>query len=142
MTRTELVGRDRELAALTEWLTAAFDGDPRLVLCAGEPGVGKTRLAEELAGLTRERGVPVVWGRIAEADGATAVLAVAPDPPGHRRGYRCRAGCRPARRGSKPLGNRPRGLSRRRAVLGTPQWGPRRRGNHHWAMCSRHFCTS
>lgn len=46
--RTELVGRDREMAALRDSLEDALRGHPRLVLCRGEPGIGKTRLAEEL----------------------------------------------------------------------------------------------
>ncbi|MGI8808827.1 MAG: ATP-binding protein [Acidimicrobiales bacterium] len=45
-------------------------GSGRLVLCAGEPGIGKTRLVEELAGLALARGAAVVWGRCVEADGA------------------------------------------------------------------------
>ena len=48
---TELVGRERELAALTECLAAALDGRPQLVLFQGEPGIGKTRLAQEVVAL-------------------------------------------------------------------------------------------
>ena len=70
MPRTALVGRDGELATLASWLDSAGAGEPRLVLCGGEPGVGKTRLAEELTRVARDRGVPVLWGRAAEADGA------------------------------------------------------------------------
>ncbi|MFJ6213123.1 AAA family ATPase [Streptomyces sp. NPDC092296] len=41
------VGRDRELAALTEALGRADDGEPQALLIGGEAGVGKTRLLEE-----------------------------------------------------------------------------------------------
>lgn len=64
--RSGLVGRDRELAALAGLLAAALAGDARLVLCGGEPGIGRTRLAEELARRAAARGVPVVWGRAGE----------------------------------------------------------------------------
>lgn len=57
----ELVGRDRELAALGEHLTAAVRGDARLVLCGGEPGIGRTRLAEEFAARATARGVLLAW---------------------------------------------------------------------------------
>ncbi|MGH3716429.1 MAG: AAA family ATPase [Micromonosporaceae bacterium] len=38
-----LVGRESELRTLTGWLAEALHGDSRVVLCGGEPGVGKTR---------------------------------------------------------------------------------------------------
>ena len=44
-----LVGRVAELAQLTEAWSAASAGDPSLLLVTGEGGIGKTRLAEELA---------------------------------------------------------------------------------------------
>jgi len=66
MEHGELIGRQRELAALCEWLDAALERRPRLVLCGGEPGIGKTRLASELAELARHRGVPTVWGSAPE----------------------------------------------------------------------------
>ena len=46
--RFPLVGRDPELAALGDALADARAGAGRLVEIAGEPGIGKTRLAEEL----------------------------------------------------------------------------------------------
>jgi hypothetical protein len=44
-------------------LTAVLEGSGRLLLCSGEPGIGKTRLAQELVSLAGRRGVPAVWGR-------------------------------------------------------------------------------
>lgn len=62
----ELIGRQREVAALSEWLEAALHGRPRVVLCGGEPGIGKTRLASELVELAARRGVPTAWGSAPE----------------------------------------------------------------------------
>jgi DNA-binding CsgD family transcriptional regulator len=67
-----MVGRQRELDALRAWVGAARDGVGRLVLCAGEPGIGKTRLAQELAGVALAGGTAVAWGRCVEAEGAPA----------------------------------------------------------------------
>lgn len=68
--RAAFVGRDSELSSLAEYLEAALDGHPSVVLCRGEPGIGKTRLAQELAALAAERGVPTSWGVGVEGDGA------------------------------------------------------------------------
>jgi DNA-binding CsgD family transcriptional regulator len=68
--RTGLVGRELELAILDECLSDALAGEPRLVVCRGEPGIGKTRLAEELTGRAVARGLPAAWGRGADHDGA------------------------------------------------------------------------
>ena len=61
-----MVGRDRELARVTLLLDDALGGDGRLVLCTGEAGIGKTRLAEEAATWAASRGVPVAWARAAD----------------------------------------------------------------------------
>ena len=63
-----MVGRDRELARVTDLLDDALAGRERLVLCTGEAGIGKTRLAEELATAAGARGVPVAWARAADPD--------------------------------------------------------------------------
>lgn len=68
-----LVGRGRELARLGSWLEQARGGAGRLVLCAGEPGIGKTRLAQALAERARADGVPVAWGACTEAEDAPAL---------------------------------------------------------------------
>ena len=63
-----MVGRSRELARVTGLLNDALAGRGRLVLCTGEAGIGKTRLAEELAAAAGARGVPVAWARAADRD--------------------------------------------------------------------------
>ena len=63
-----MVGRDRELARVTLLLDDALAGGGRLVLCTGEAGIGKTRLAEEAAASAGAKGVPVAWARAADRD--------------------------------------------------------------------------
>jgi hypothetical protein len=64
------VGRSTEV----EHLRAAFEdtlaGRFRLYLLSGEPGIGKTRTAEELTTYARMRGAEVLWGRAHEGAGA------------------------------------------------------------------------
>ena len=67
-----LLGRTRELGILVEALESALSGDGRLVLVSGEAGIGKTRLADTLAGEARQRSAQVLWGRCWEAGGAPA----------------------------------------------------------------------
>jgi predicted ATPase len=66
------VGRERELAELAAGLDDAVAGRGRVFLLVGEPGIGKSRLAEELAGRARARGALVLVGRCWEAGGAPA----------------------------------------------------------------------
>ncbi len=68
--RTELVGRELELATLTDCLTAAVAGRPQLVWCQGEAGIGKTRLADELVALAAAKGALGVWGLAADSSSA------------------------------------------------------------------------
>ncbi|MEJ2736325.1 MAG: AAA family ATPase [Anaerolineae bacterium] len=62
------VGRDREWALLADLLRRAMDGQGRIVLVSGEPGIGKTRLLEELAGLATARGAHVLVGQCYELE--------------------------------------------------------------------------
>jgi tetratricopeptide (TPR) repeat protein len=64
------VGRERELADLLAGLDDARDGQGNLFLVAGEAGIGKSRLTDELAERARERAVRVLYGRCWEAGGA------------------------------------------------------------------------
>jgi DNA-binding SARP family transcriptional activator/tetratricopeptide (TPR) repeat protein len=70
--RAGLIGRDPQLTELLDDLSAALNGDGRLALVAGEPGIGKTRLAEEIARIGAERGATVAWGRCYDGVGAPA----------------------------------------------------------------------
>jgi tetratricopeptide (TPR) repeat protein len=66
------VGRERELEALRTAVNEAFSGHGQIVLLAGEPGIGKTRLAEELATYAGMRGARVLRGRSDDWEGAPA----------------------------------------------------------------------
>jgi DNA-binding SARP family transcriptional activator len=70
--RSAFVGRERELAELVAGLDDVFAGRGRVFLLGGEPGIGKSRLAEELIGQARARGARVLVGRCWEAGGAPA----------------------------------------------------------------------
>ncbi|WP_394846131.1 AAA family ATPase [Pendulispora brunnea] len=67
-----LLGRARELAELEAALDRAIAGRGSVFLLSGEPGIGKTRLAEELAAIAEARGASAYWGRAWEASGAPA----------------------------------------------------------------------
>ena len=60
------VGRDGELERLQQLWKEAAAGERRVALLAGEPGVGKTRLAAELAVAVHEDGAIVLGGRCDE----------------------------------------------------------------------------
>ncbi|MDA0159270.1 AAA family ATPase [Solirubrobacter ginsenosidimutans] len=66
------VGRTAELAVLLAALDGAVAGRGRVCLVAGEPGIGKSRLTEELSGHAAARGISVLVGRCWEAGGAPA----------------------------------------------------------------------
>jgi DNA-binding SARP family transcriptional activator len=69
---TTFVGRAAELSELVAGLDDAFAGHGRLFLLEGEPGIGKSRLAEELIAAAETRGAQVLVGRCWEAGGAPA----------------------------------------------------------------------
>jgi DNA-binding SARP family transcriptional activator len=64
------VGREQEMRVLGELLEQAVQEQGSLVLLGGQAGIGKTRTAEELAVVAEAQGLPVLWGRCHEGDGA------------------------------------------------------------------------
>ena len=67
-----LEGRDAELRELSAALAEARRA-PRFVVLEGESGIGKTRLAEEVARIAVGRGAVVAWGRSDERGAAPAL---------------------------------------------------------------------
>jgi class 3 adenylate cyclase len=69
-----LVGRAAQLEALEDALLAADRGEGQVVILAGEAGMGKTRLAEELQSAARRAGTVVMEGSCSEAELALPYL--------------------------------------------------------------------
>ncbi len=70
--RGVFVGREGELTRLSAGLDSAVAGRGSLFLLVGEPGIGKSRLAEEVGRRARAAGARVLVGRCWEAGGAPA----------------------------------------------------------------------
>ncbi|HEX4701911.1 MAG TPA: AAA family ATPase [Pseudonocardiaceae bacterium] len=66
--RTDLVGRDGELASLGRAWSAAVSGQPAVVLVAGVAGIGKTSLAEDAASSAAATGGIVLRARCYAAE--------------------------------------------------------------------------
>lgn len=72
-----LLGRERETVAMVEALAS---GGRRMISIVGLPGVGKTRLAAEVAGrLSQSPGWPVLW--LTSAEVTAHEHQIAPDSP-------------------------------------------------------------
>ncbi|MFQ6029542.1 MAG: AAA family ATPase, partial [Dehalococcoidia bacterium] len=69
-TSTGFVGREWEIGELKRILDDVLSAQGRLVMLAGEPGIGKTRTSQELASAAEDRGFQVFWGWCYEEDGA------------------------------------------------------------------------
>ena len=126
--------------------TAALDGHTRFVVIAGEPGIGKTTLAEELASRAEASGAAVAWGRCHDDEGALPLWPWAQVVRGpHAGGGAPRA---PAPRPRRPppragraggaCGRRRRPLPPLRRRPGQPSSGPARLGP--WSSSST-TCT-
>src|SRR5437588_5376080 len=69
-----IVGRQRELALVMNQYEAARHGQVQVVLLAGEPGIGKTRLLDEIARQTAQDGATILRGGASEAEGMPPYL--------------------------------------------------------------------
>jgi DNA-binding CsgD family transcriptional regulator len=70
LTGGAFVGRQREMGKLKGALEDALSGQGQLLMLVGEPGIGKTRTAQELAAHAKTRGAQVLWGWCYEEEGA------------------------------------------------------------------------
>lgn len=86
---TPLVGRETEERTLTELVEKAKRGEGGLLLIGGQPGVGKTRLAEECLAIAQKRNMLTLAGHAHEESGEPfvvpveiiqALMRVLPDP--------------------------------------------------------------
>ena len=66
----DFVGREREMGQVGAALDDAVAGLGQVVMLSGEPGVGKTRIAQELTAIADARNADVFWGNCYEGDGA------------------------------------------------------------------------
>ncbi len=72
--QTPFIGREAERAELRRLLQECEQGRGALVMLGGEPGVGKTRLTEELASEARERGFLTFTGHCYDTDGTAPYI--------------------------------------------------------------------
>ena len=70
--RDPFVGRAPVMRELQAALASATGGSGELALLVGEPGIGKTRTAEEFSRLARAEGARILPGHCYEGDGAPA----------------------------------------------------------------------
>jgi predicted ATPase len=72
LARGVFVGRQKELERLRKAFDEAFAGRGGIVMLVGEPGIGKTRAAQEVETYARVRGAQPLWGRAHESSGVPA----------------------------------------------------------------------
>lgn len=71
---SQFVGRQRELNLIWNHYHAASNGNAHVVLVSGEPGIGKTRLIDEVGALATKDGAIVLHGGASEAEGMPPYL--------------------------------------------------------------------
>ena len=71
---SDLVGRSREWRGFEQALDDAAAGKGGVIFLTGEPGIGKTRLAEEASTLAQNRAVAVLIGRCSDERKAVPLL--------------------------------------------------------------------
>jgi tetratricopeptide (TPR) repeat protein len=75
--RGRMVGRSAESQALRQHWSSASQGQAQFVLLSGEPGVGKTRLADEFIAYARLQGAAVLKGGCYEYEASIPYLPLA-----------------------------------------------------------------
>ncbi|NQW18023.1 MAG: AAA family ATPase [Chloroflexi bacterium] len=68
----EYVGRETELDRVSDLLESAMGAGGGVAMLTGEPGIGKTRTAQEVSERARQLGFRAVWGRCLESEGVPA----------------------------------------------------------------------
>ncbi|HEV8623086.1 MAG TPA: AAA family ATPase [Acidimicrobiia bacterium] len=71
------VGREAELRRLGERLTETKSARGGLIMVGGEPGIGKSRLVEEVAERAAREGIAPLWGRCFDTEGTPPYAAFA-----------------------------------------------------------------
>ena len=74
LSTSQFVGRQHELAIIWSQYQVVKTGSARVVLLRGEPGIGKTRLLDEVASYAAQDGVTVLRGGASEAEGMPPYL--------------------------------------------------------------------
>ena len=64
------IGRQAEMVVLTTALDHALAAKGQMIMLAGKLGVGKMRIAQELADLSEQRGFRALWDWCYERHGA------------------------------------------------------------------------
>jgi DNA-binding CsgD family transcriptional regulator/tetratricopeptide (TPR) repeat protein len=71
---SQFIGRQRELSLIWNHYQAASEGNAQVMLVSGEPGIGKTRLLDEVGTLATKEGAIVLRGGASEAEGMPPYL--------------------------------------------------------------------
>src|SRR5947209_3173914 len=74
LSTSQFVGRQRELNLIWNHYHAASNGNTHVVLVSGEPGIGKTRLLDEVGALATKDGAIVLYGGASESEGMPPYL--------------------------------------------------------------------
>lgn len=108
--RSAFVGREVEFSELTTGVDKAIAGQGRGFLVLGDPGIGKTRWAREVADHAHNARALVLWGRCWDAGGRRRIgrgrSCSDPRDVALRPGRSSCARCRPARRRASPCPGR------------------------------------
>jgi DNA-binding CsgD family transcriptional regulator/tetratricopeptide (TPR) repeat protein len=64
------IGRHQQMRALAALLEDALSGSGKVIMLEGDPGIGKTRTAQELSSIAQTLGALTLWGKCYEGQGA------------------------------------------------------------------------